>query len=78
VGLDISLPTGRWTVALARKLVDQTRPGESMFYGLKVERLWFRRYADLRVAATQAVLLNRLPGQDVGNLNLQLGTLLHW
>jgi hypothetical protein len=79
LALDFYLPTGRWSVALSRQMVDQTQiDGQSMFYGLTVERLWFGRYADVRASATQAVQLNRTPGTDVGNLNLQVATLLHW
>jgi hypothetical protein len=78
VSVDVYTAGGRWSAGLSRRMVDQTQAAGSEFYGLTLERLWFRRYADLRVAATQAVQLNRRPGQDVGNLNLQIGTLLHW
>jgi hypothetical protein len=79
VGVDVYLPTGRWSVGLSRQMVDQSRAeAQSMWYGLTVERLWFGRYADVRASATQAVQLNRTPNSDVGNLNIQLATLLHW
>jgi hypothetical protein len=78
VAVDLYLPTGRWSVGLSRQMVNQSLDAQSMFYGLTVERLWFGRYADVRMSATQAVQLNRTPNTDVGNLNLQLATLLHW
>ena len=76
LSVDSYSPSGRWSVRLTRQMVDQSR--QSAFYGVTGERLWFRRYADLRVAVTQAVEINRNPEQDVGNLNLQIGTLIHW
>jgi hypothetical protein len=60
-------------------MVAQSRVEDSsVLYGLMVERLWFGRHADIRASLTPSLCLNRTPGQDVGNVNFQLGTLVHW
>ncbi|HEY4304174.1 MAG TPA: hypothetical protein VGM82_06895 [Gemmatimonadaceae bacterium] len=78
VGVDVYRPDGQWSFLLSRQMVDQIQPPGSVWYGFTVQRMWTRRYADLRLAITQAVEMNRTPGQDIGNSNFQVGTLVHW
>jgi hypothetical protein len=76
---DLYQSDGRWTIGWSRHMVDETDPSQAdVWHGVTIQRLWFTAHADISATLTQAVELNRRPGQDVGNLNVQLSMLVHW
>lgn len=79
LGVDIYTTSGRWTFGFGRRLIDESKlDAPTVDYGLSAERLWFTKHADVRGVVNQVIELNHAPNQDLGNLNLQIGVILHW